>query len=276
MIRAATLGIILSLFAELGSAQKPSFEVVSIKPNQSGDSNGSLGPRGSRLVGTNVTLITLLLYAFSRPEALILEGQIVGQPGWARTDHFDIEAKAEGDARILPGEQTKAMVRSLLEDSFQLRTHKETRELPVYNLVLTKSGPKLSQDQTPLDPRQGMITFVTEGSPLGPLARGTLRMIGGPHTTVMTGAAISIPRMVEVLQGRADHLIVDKTGFTGLIDVQLTFSHDLAADPPGALVPDQTAPSLFTAIQDVGLKLEAAKAPVPVLVVDRVQRPPQN
>ena len=265
-----------------GAAQRPAFEVVSIKLNKSGSNNGGMGPRGSRLVGTNVTLKTLLLYAYSSSTSRLLDSQILGEPNWALTEHFDIEAKAEGDARVMPGEQTRAMVRSLLEDSFQLKVHRETRELPIYNLVLTKNGPKLSGDQTPLEPRQALLNFATQGEPLGPLQRGTLRMVVGPTMTVITGTAIAVSRIVEVLQGKSDHMIIDKTSFAGLLDVQLTFGNDLTgeASVPGsaerAAVPDQAAPPLVTAIQEIGLKLDPGKGPVEVLVIDRVQRPPAN
>jgi uncharacterized protein (TIGR03435 family) len=258
-----------ALLAQSAAApQRPSFEVVSIKVNNSGGNNGGMGPRGSTLVGTNVTLNTLLIFAYSQPNARILDSQIVGVPHWAQTDHFDIEAKAGGGARVQPGEQTRAMVRSLLEDSFQLKAHRETRDLPVYNLLLAKNGPKLSDDQTPPDPRQQLISFASQGEPQAQLPRGALRMAAGPTATTVSGTAISVSRIVELLQGKSDHVIVDKTGFAGLIDVQLTFSPDLAPDPE--------APSLLMAIQDIGLKLEPGKAPIEVLVIDRVQRPPQN
>lgn len=267
-----SLGIALVLFAGHSPAQRLSFEVVSIKPNKSGDRNGGLGPRGSRLVGTNITLYTLLMYAYRPQNGRILDAQIVGAPGWAQGERFDIEAKPEGDARVLPGEQTREMVRSLLEDYFQLKIHRETRDLPVYNLILTKKGPKLSEDQTPLDPRQAIINVATQGAQLGPLPRGTLRMVTGPTTNLLTGTGISVPRIAELLQSKSDRPIIDKTDFAGLLDLQLTFRPDVPEDAS----PDQQAPSLFTAIQDLGLKLEPGKAPLDVLVIDRVERPREN
>jgi uncharacterized protein (TIGR03435 family) len=251
-------------------AQRPSFEVVSIKVNKSGSDGGTMGPRAGRLVATNVPLRTLLVYGYSPPDGQLLNDQIIGEPGWAQTEHFDIEAKFPGSDARVPGAQVKAMVRSLLEDRFQLKAHTETRELPVYNLVVMKSGPKLSADQTPPDPRRAFIQFATEGSQLAALERGALRMVTGPATTLLTGTGISVPRIVQLLQGKSDRMILDKTGVTGLLDVNLTFRPDLGTDA------DQTAPSLFTAIQETGLKLEPGKAPLEVLVVDGVQRPSEN
>jgi uncharacterized protein (TIGR03435 family) len=165
------------------------------------------------------------------------------------------------------------MMQSLLEDSFQLKAHRETRDLPVYNLVLTKSGPKLSADQTPPDPHKSFISFVNEGSPMSPLPRGAVRMVAGPNTTSLTGTATPLDRIVYLLQSISDRMIVDKTGFTGLIDVQFSFRQDLASEPSTT---GPSAPSLFTAIQEIGLKLEPAKAPLEVLVIDHAQRPPAN
>jgi len=273
LIRPSIFGVGMVLLVCHCAAQRPSFEVVSIKVNHSGSLNGGMGPRGSRLVGTNVNLNTLLLYAYSTPGGRLLDSQILGEPNWARSERFDIEAKAEGDVRIMPGEQTRAMVRSLLEDSFQLKAHRETRDLPVYNLVLSKSGPRLSADQTPPDQRQTSISVATQGDQLSPLPRGALRMVNGPTTTVLTGTAISVSSLLALLQSKSDRVLIDKTGLTGLLDVQLTFAPDLMID---ATPTADSAPSLLMAIQDIGLKLEPAKAPLEVLVIDSVQRPPEN
>lgn len=83
---------------------------------------------------------------------------------------------------------------------------------------------------------------------------------------MLTGTAISVTRLIELLQGKSDRIIIDKTGFARLLDVQLTFGQDPAGEDP----------ALFTAIQDLGLKLESGKAPVEVLVVDHVERPRPN
>lgn len=281
MVRPWFLGVSLLLCVWRGFAQAPSFEVVSIKINKSGSANGGMGPRGSRLVGTNVTLNLLLMYAYRPPNGRMLDAQIVGEPNWAKTEHYDIEAKPEGDARVVGGEETRAMVRSLLEDRFQLKLHRESRELPVYNLMLAKSGAKLSEDQTPPEPGQAFISVATQGEQLGPLPRGALRMVMGPAATALTGTAVSIATIVALLQSKSDRIIVDKTAFSGLIDVNLTFRQDLASDAnvPGsseaAAVPDQSA-SLFTAIQEIGMKLAPGKALLDVLVIDRVERPSLN
>jgi uncharacterized protein (TIGR03435 family) len=281
LLRPCIFGFVL--FVGQGLAQKLSFEVVSIKINKSGSSNSGMAPRGGSLRATNVTLRTLVIYAYGRPNVQMLDAQIVGEPNWAKTDHFDIEAKAEGDTRALPGDQIRAMVQSLLEDSFRLKLHREIRDLPVYNLVLAKNGPKLSEDQTLPDPRQAFISVTTQEGQLSPLPRGALRLVTGPTATILTGTAVSISTIVTLLQGRSERIIVDKSGFRGLIDVHVEFRQDLALPPNASVtglaetaVSDQFGPSLFTAIQEIGLKLASAKAPLEVVVIDSVQRPAEN
>lgn len=128
-------------------AQKPSFEAASIKPNASGKDGGSIGPRGAALLATNVTLESLLVYAYSPPGGLFLRQQIISGPAWMGTDRFDIEAKT-GENEHVPNTQMRVMMQSLLEDRFQLKAHRETRELPVYDLVPIKGGPQLSADRS--------------------------------------------------------------------------------------------------------------------------------
>lgn len=248
----------------VASAQQPSFEVASIKPNVSERTGGSAGPRGDSWTASNMPLKALLIYAYSSLNAPLLNSQIVGGPDWIN-DRFDIQAKA-GNA-ILP-EQARVMLQSLLEDRFQLKAHRETRELPVYNLVSAKNGPKLSADQTPPDPTQLFIEFLSSGEPSKPLPRGAMRMVTGPSSTALTGTAIPVSDIVQLLQGRSDRIIIDKTGFSGLIDVHIEFSPEIG--------PSDSVPSIFTAIQDLGLRLESAKAPLEVLVIDSVQKPSEN
>jgi uncharacterized protein (TIGR03435 family) len=279
MIRQCVLGSTMGLllFVWRGSAQKPSFEVASVKIDISGKGGGTMGPRPGGFFATNLPLRVFLMYAYAPPNGQLLPAQIIGGPDWIQTDNFDIDARLEGNERVLPIEQTKLMLQSLLEDRFQLKAHRETRDLPVYNLVLTRKGPKLAEDQTPPDPRRAFITFASDGKQQSPLPRGAMRVVTGTTTTI-TGTAITVPQIITLLQSKSDRIVVDKTGFNGLLDVQLEFSQDLGAATPYAGVPAgvESGPSLFAAIQELGLKLEPGKAPLEVLVIDRVQRPSEN
>jgi Protein of unknown function (DUF3738) len=202
-----SLAVITTPAIPLGSqtppTQKPSFEVVSVKLNRSGQDGGSIRPSGDRLIATNVTLKNLLNFAFSPSKGQFLNQQIIGGPAWIDTDRFDVEAKLEGGGPSLPPEQLRDMLQALLEDRFQLKARRDSRELPIYNLVVTKGGgPKLSQDQTPPDPRQRFIRFISAGGTpaVGPVA--SRRSEGCPrpiqfdsirdcHTNIIAGESVA-------------------------------------------------------------------------------------
>jgi uncharacterized protein (TIGR03435 family) len=270
MLRMCTLATGLFLYLGTASAQKPGFEAASIKSNTSGQDGGSVGPRGNRFVATNVPLRALIHFAFAPASGVLLDAQIIGGPDWATTDRFDIEAKLEGDAPTVPIQQMRLMLQSLLEDRFQLKTHREDRVLPVYNLVLINRGPKLSADQKP--PSPSFIQFSSSGEQLAPLPRGAMRIVAGVSGNILSGTAIPVSRLLAMLQGKSDRIILDKTEFTGLLDVNIEFSQP-AANSQAA---ESSFPSLFTAIQDMGMKLESAKAPVEVVVIESVHRPSEN
>jgi uncharacterized protein (TIGR03435 family) len=209
------------------------------------------------------------------------------------------------------------MVRSMVEDRFQLKAHMETRELPIYNLVVAKDGPKIkrSEDQTPVAPSQAQpaqlcgplpaappapVPFITpgqRGSPFDPNSPAPRGFIGGmfaASTIMFRGSAVPLGNMVGMIRQQVGRPIVDKTELKGLYDFVLRFSPEglpnfpgvIAAPPPqppqgGApTVPAAPAaeplPSIFTALQDLGLRLESAKGPVEVLVIDSVQKPTEN
>jgi uncharacterized protein (TIGR03435 family) len=268
MARVCIFATVLLLAASIALAQKPAFEVASIKPNTSGQDGGSLGPRGNRLVATNVTLRSLLTFAYAPPNGTLLYEQLVETPEWANTDHLDIEAKAEGEGAV-PIQQMRLMLQSLLEDRFQLKAHRENRDLPVFNLVLTKRGPTPSADQTPPDPSRSSLQFSSSAENQSALPRGAMRITKVASGTTLAGNAITVSRLVTLLQGQSDRMILDKTGFTSLFDINFAYTSAAQAS-------ESSAPLLSTAIQDIGLKLEPAKAPVEVLVVDSVHKPSAN
>jgi uncharacterized protein (TIGR03435 family) len=272
MVRICILFTELFLCLWMASAQKPVFEAASIKPNVSGQDGGSVGPRGDRLVATNVPLKALLNFAYAPANGVLLNAQIVNAPDWANTDRFDVEAKLDGGARSVPIQQMRLALQALLEDRFQLKAHRENRVLPVYNLVLIKGGPTLSADQTPPDPSRGFIQFSSTGEQLAPLPRGAMRIVAGDSGTKLLGSAIPVSKLVGLLQGQSDRIIQDKTEFTALFDINLEFSQPAAISQQA----ESGSPSLFTAIQDVGMKLESATAPVEVVVIDSVHKPSEN
>jgi uncharacterized protein (TIGR03435 family) len=214
--------------------------------------------------------------------------QIVGGPGWMGTDRWDIEARAEeGSTVSLPylddpnaTDSMRIRLQSLLEDRFQLKVYHETKELPVYELFIAKSGlkMKLSNDQTPFKiPEPGTAPSVPQCG--GGIGRYQLRLGRGR----MEGCAVELGPFAESLSQQVGRTIVDKTGLKGLYNINLQWTPDLppqnnSASPTETAPPiDVNGPSIFTALQEqLGLRLESAKGPVEVLVIDSVQKPSEN
>lgn len=239
MVRLSTLAPVLFLCLSTALAQKPIFEVASIKPNTSGRDGGTVGPRGDRLVATNVPLNALLSYAYAPANGVLLRSQIVGAPDWAGTDRFDIQAKREGDARTLPIEQTK------LEFRHELRT------IPGYALTVAKGGLKAKV----ADPNR------YSGANGG---RGFIDAVACPVSELTI--------RLSALPGRP---VVDMTGEKRTFDFHLRWTPDDTQTGANSVAPD--SPSLFTALQEqLGLKLESGKVPVDILVVDHAELPSNN
>jgi uncharacterized protein (TIGR03435 family) len=204
----------------------------------------------------NLSIRDLIQYAYSLPKS-----QIVGGPGWLDSGMYDIDAKSspEVDVRLkaMPdgdaAQQKRVMVRELLKERFSLTTHEETRVLPIYILVLAKGGAKFQ-------PSDHSGTRIDVG-------RSRIHVQGSDDTIGL------LARELAQSQGR---LVVNRTGLTGRYDLTLRWTPDETPLLNGE--PDPNAPpGLFTAIQDqLGLKLESGKGPVPVLVIDHIEPPSAN
>jgi len=204
--------------------------------------------------------------------------EISGGPGWADSAGFDIEAKA-ADSKI-GLEDLRPLLQSLLEDRFQLKVHRETKEASIYALQVAKNGPKLP------DAKEGGCTEMKPDQPLPPppppgqyppTPCGGFFM--GPNHLV--GGKISMTQFVNALTNITGRPVVDKTGFTGTFDVSIDFSPEGTAlmrgipGPPPQL--DNSGPSLFTVLQDqLGLRLESEKGPEQIIVIDHAEKPSEN
>jgi uncharacterized protein (TIGR03435 family) len=242
--------LLLFLATDLAHAQTsvPTFEVATIKSaDSSSDGHTHINyPPGDRFSAINITLLALMQWAYSMPERQILDG-----PPWLGSTRFDIQAKADPDElKRLTSEQDRdlkrRMVQALLADRFRLTLHQETRTLPAYNLVVAKGGSKLQPSQS-------------NGKSIG------------TGRTYFNGQGLPMTLIADELSKIAGRIVVDKTNLTDRYDLKLQWAPD---DAPAT---DNSAPSLFTAIQEqLGLKLEPAKEPVPVLVIDHIEPPTPN
>jgi uncharacterized protein (TIGR03435 family) len=280
MKRVLLLLLILPLSAASQSpSSKPAFEVISVKSNTTGRNASIAQQPGGRFVASEITLRRLILYAYRGHQ------QFLGGPSWLDTDRWDIEARA-AEGTVLPraGQLDMAaldtlalMVQSLLEDRFKLKAHTETRELPLYELVIAKGGPKvkLSEDQTPPS------SLVGGGGGRGAIVpRGGIR-IGNSD---LEASAQSISVLAAAISNLyADRPVIDKTGLKGLYDVKLQWDRDSSLNAnavPNAIATAPSAtlgPSLPDALEEqLGLRLQSAKGPLPALVIDSVEKPSDN
>ena len=229
------------------------YEIVSIKPHK-GDSNSaemrSL-PNGFEWI--NRPLSSLVWGSYG----IIMDSQVSRLPGWAGQENYDIVAKVDADTaerwkkltRKERLEEEQPMMRSILASRCQFKAHQETKELPVYDLVITSGGLKMkeaSANETPTETiRDGQMTV---------------------HAMAFDNTTLS------AFAGMEGRMIVDKTGLGDKkFDFELRWTPD---DHPSA---DESAPSLLTAFQEqLGLKLVPARGPVEVLVIDHMERPSPN
>ena len=258
------------------------FEVASVKPNKSGDSNGMLRMLpGGRVSASNMPIRPIITFAYQ-----LAQYQLVGGPGWLTTDRYDLVAKMEGDpgpvfapSGTAPNPMQLAL-RNLLEDRFKLKVHRETRDMDIYALVMAKPGgvPGPSLKPTTQD-CAAAAAAAQRGAPPSSAATGVpfCGIQGGPGRIRFGGLPASA--LAQAFSGPAGRMVVERTGLTGAWDFELTYAAEGRGAPGGAdaAPADPNAPSLFTAIQEqLGLKLESTKGPVDVLVIDSVERPTEN
>jgi uncharacterized protein (TIGR03435 family) len=203
--------------------------------------------------------------------------QLVDAPKWISDERFDILAKANGEIPPpLPGHPglLQEMMRSLLAERFKLAVHRETRDFPVYALVLARSdrrlGPQLHGSTTDCATLagSGQTQLPPDGRP-----RCGVRATGG-H---MIAGGLPLAQLATLLSTMVDRTVVERTGLSGAFDFELNWTPNRAPLRPDAPPANQDDPSIFTALREqLGLKLEPAKAPTDVLVIDHVERPTPN
>ena len=263
----------------------PKFDVISIrtcKPGEmvpGGSSPGRLHIGCGVLAGADHT--GLIQQAYNRYAAGQLSSYAVipieGGPDWIHFATFQIDAASEAHPSLTM--MHGPMMQALLEDRFKLKIHRETRQGPVYELVLGKGSPKLKPAQA-----GGCIPLV-RGQSFPTLTAGEhyCRNMVSPHSIDFEGGTLS--GLAGLLNLVLDRPVIDKTGITGSFEMHLEFSPDDSAPPrpatsdPGAPTENRApdAPGIFQAIQEqLGLKLVPARGPVSVLVIDHIERPSGN
>ncbi len=214
----------------IASAQtQPAFDAASVKAIDPGDNRTSYSSH-NEFMGS---LQSLIWFAYG-----VEDYRISGGPKWLTTDKFDVIYKPSGP-------QAKLMLRTLLAERFKLAVHTETRQMPVYALVVAKGGPKMEKADAP------------GGSGGGPaMIQGTMEM-----------STLADNYLSSTLRRR----VIDQTGLTGAYKLSLKWT------PDDKTVTDNSPPSLFTAIQEqLGLRLESTKGPVEILVIDHAEKPTEN
>jgi uncharacterized protein (TIGR03435 family) len=264
---------------------RPKFDVVSIKTCKSGalapggSSPGSLHIGCETLANTDNTGLIQVAYNRYASGRMTAYGviPIEGGPDWIHSEAFEIDAKSDGHPSFQMMEGP--MMQAILEDRFKLKIHRETRQGPVYELVLGKGSPKLKPYQ------EGSCIPVVLGRSLPPLTSGEhyCRNMVFPGGVDFEGGTLSM--FAGLLNLILDRPVIDETGIADYFKIKLVFSADdsgarrPAAADPGA--PAETrasdAPGIFQAIQEqLGLRLAPAKGPVDVLVIDHIERPSEN
>jgi len=244
LIKLRTIFAVAAFAFSILAQSPPAFEVASIRPAVNDGRGTSFDMfEGGRLRVTSVTALGLIKSAW-----MLQPSQVTGGPGWLDSDRYDIDAKSGHPERI-DTDHLQPLLQSLLADRFALKFHWETRELPVYALVTDKGGAILRENRdapmTILNTRRGS---------------GKIRIVG---------TKVSMEQLARSIGSELGRVVVDKTGLPGGYDVNFEW----AEEPVG----DSLAPSIFTELHEqLGLKLEPAKAPVKVLVIDSAERASAN
>ena len=245
-------GAVLAFAAQAGA---PAFEVASVKPNADAVLvlSGITTISNGRFSAKAMTVKELIARAYR-----VESREITGGPGWIESDRYDIEARAASDAASEP--QLRLMLQVLLAERFRVRLHRETREGPVYALVVAPGGPKMKPFSDQCTEGPGLITLYG-------------RLIG------KCGSADKIAASLSLVMDRP---VTDRTALTGSFgDIRLDWVPDDTQFPGWGRglkpVSDPAGASLFTAIQEqLGLRLEPARGPVEIIVIDAAERPAAN
>lgn len=275
-------------WAQDRDAGVPAFEVSSVKPNDSGDFRRAIGPGpGGRFQALNVPLRDLVTFAYG-VDMTRAGLQITGGPPWLDRQKFDVDALAPGGSAT--SDEMRAMMRALLAERFRLQTHRETREVSTYELVMDREdrrpGPRLRPSAIDCAARRaaarrgGAPPPAPQAPPPNP---ATVRPVCGIRQAAgrFAGDAVTMTQLASALEPFVGRVVFDRTGASGYFDVDLEWTPGpeqvpRPGGPPSALV-DSSATPIFTALREqLGVRLEGSRAPLEVVVIDSAQLPTPN
>ena len=296
MTRIVVLLLLVVLAAAVG-AQAPApttpraaFEVATVKPNKSGEGRVSMRMiPGGAYEAFNVTLGSMIRMAYR-----LQDFQVVGAPAWVDQDRFDIVGKPPEGVPLA----VQPMMQSLLVERFNLKTREETREFPIYALIVANPG-KLGPKLTPSKVDCAAAAAAARGRGTAPTPPMPMQMQPGtrPECGMTTNGGrlmaggFTMTQLANSLSQFTGRSVVDRTGLAGAYDLDVEFTPDPAlrgrgmggglppAPPPlgSERVVDPAGISVFTAVQEqLGLKLDSQRGPVPVLVIESVTQPTEN
>ncbi len=263
--------VLLTMAALTVEAQTlPSFEVASVKPNTSADSRGARIQflSGGRFIATNYPLLLTISAAWNLSYQ---SPRLSGGPDWIRSARYDIEAKGSIPAG-LPGPAQKARMRSMLQalliDRFKLTVSRDTKELPVFAVLIAKNGPKLEKSKI-------------EEKDCGDQAQ--CHTFTGGRGRGLHGQAVDMSDLAIYVENWAERPVIDRTGIKGLFHIETSGWLPMTPGPvpaAGLKAEDGTdyadLPTLFAIFEQMGLKLEPQKAPIDVFHIERVEKPAEN
>lgn len=265
MIRLSILALLPLLPAAGQSTPPPAFEVADVKPSPTkdiGPGKGRFLP-GGRIEIPHSTLKELMIAAYG-----VQPNMITGGPAWFDTDRFDIVAKAPDPDTPIP--TLMQMMRTLLEERFQLKTHREEKEMPTYTLSLAKGGSKLRPAANPTE-RQTCGTHLVDNAGIRALRRECRNM-----------TMAEFARQLGLGGYGLDRQVTDATGVSGAYDLEFDYAPQglgRGGDGPGGERPAADAPAgptIFEAMAHLGLRLEPGKRPLSVIVIDSARKPESN
>jgi len=257
------------IIEEPGYKPTLTFDVATIRQAAPPDANFHVSvsspPHSSRFEATNLPMKALLQIAYG------FDAPVVGAPDWVANTFYDIKARSDeaADARLAKLTDNEVRlekrnaIRVLLADRLGLKTHLETRNTSIYNLVIAKGGVKMQPAPPPPPPANG------EAPP--PLPPADIQAHGSQHGLEFVGANAPMRAVCGTLSSMLEAPVIDKTGLTGIYNYTLQFGREWSERDPDSW------PSIFTAVEEqLGLKLESEHESVPNVVVDHITKPSEN